>query len=85
MTKCTYCKTDITEPIKQFGDTRYPICQSCWTCGRDWIIEDKEILELLSSGYEIDQAIKIINDDHISELAAFAQDFWEMIHSEEAE
>jgi hypothetical protein len=59
---CPICKTDITDPVKQFG--RIPICQSCRLSGEEWIEDDPKILQYLSDGMSLADAMAQANSEH---------------------
>jgi len=55
--KCPTCSEDITEPIKQFGNPREPICQSCFLAGVEYdLTEANYISYLMSQGMTFDEA-----------------------------
>jgi hypothetical protein len=75
---CPICKKDISLPSQQYGNAKIPICESCFLGGDDWVVEDKEILSLLASGYSLNDAMIIENDKENKELTNM---FLEEIHN----
>lgn len=57
--KCFTCPNDITDPIKQFGDVKHPICQSCYLTGvEDFLVQVPYVVYLLEGGYDITTAVQ---------------------------
>jgi hypothetical protein len=66
---CLVCKTPIPFPINQFGDTRHPVCQSCWLSDMAWVQGDDELIFELEHGATLQEAAKLVNDKHVAELS----------------
>jgi len=74
--KCPICETEINEPLQQFGKPRLPICQSCFLNGEEWIYNDPYIVAELQRGTSIKEALTIARQEGISDLEAFAREFF---------
>jgi len=55
---CPICKSDISDPIKQFG-WKIPICGSCYQDGLEWAVEDTFLLNELQHGFSLQEAVKL--------------------------
>jgi hypothetical protein len=73
--KCLICKSDINELVKQYGDVKTPICQSCYLDGGSWIYDEPTIVNELLHGADLEDAQKICIKEEMSELEKFARDF----------
>ena len=74
---CPVCKNDITDLEKQYGDIRYPICQSCFLSGDDWVYDDPDILENLERGLSLKDAMGLCVKEEITDLQKFAEAYFE--------
>ena len=72
---CLICGNDITETVKQFCDTKNPMCQSCYLAGNSWVYDEPVIVDGLSRGLNLHEAIKHCVKEEISDLQKFAEDF----------
>ena len=69
-TVCLICKVDISQPLQQFGDTKIPMCQSCYLDGNDWIYEIPIITDALQHGSSIEEAYEIELGERNKEFTA---------------
>jgi len=74
--ECLLCKTDITEPIKQFGSVRNPLCQSCYLNGNTWVYGEEVIVDELLRGTDLETAQKVCVKEEMTELESFARSFF---------
>ena len=72
---CLICGKDITETVKQFGNTKNPMCQSCYLDGNSWVYDEPVIVEGLSRGLDLHEAIKHCVKEEMTDLQKFAEDF----------
>jgi hypothetical protein len=63
---CPVCKTDITDPIKQYGTP--PLCQFCYLAGESWVFDDPDVMSLLEQNYSLEDAMTIANARANAEL-----------------
>ena len=68
MTTCLICHADISAPLSQFGSIKNPMCSSCYLNEMSWVYEDAEMMELLTSGIECGEAMKIVLERHAEDL-----------------
>lgn len=54
---CPICRTDITEPLKQYGNSKTPICCACFSEGLEWATEDSWVLNELVHGQNLAEAV----------------------------
>lgn len=66
---CLICHTDISAPVDQFGDTRCPICCSCWLAGLDEVQGDADLVFELQHGATLKEAEAAVNAKHCAELS----------------
>jgi hypothetical protein len=75
---CPICKTDITEPEKQFGG-KVPICQSCHLEGLEWAVEDEFLLTELQHGASLQSAIDLYHKQFsTNEDEGFIRFMWQL-------
>ena len=72
---CLICGKDITETVKQFGDTKNPMCQSCYLADNSWVYDEPVIVDGLSRGLNLHEAIKYCAKEEMTDLQKFAEDF----------
>ncbi len=68
MTACLICRSDISAPLSQFGSIKNPMCSSCYLGEMSWVYEDPEMMELLMTGVEYSEAMKIVLEKHAEDL-----------------
>jgi len=73
MTICLLCPADITDPIKQFGDTHAPICQSCYLADNSWVTELPAVVNNLQHGIDLETALILERRESVSDLQKFAE------------
>ena len=68
MVSCLICKTDIPQPIQQFGKPNVLMCQSCWLNGDNWVYGEEVIVDSLARGLSLDEACQIELDERNKEF-----------------
>jgi hypothetical protein len=79
MTDCLICKTSINDEVKQFGDAKKPICESCYLDGGEWVYQEPEIVYALERGASLEEAKKIVVQRSISDLEKFAMNYFSIM------
>jgi hypothetical protein len=64
---CPICKSDITEPLKQYGNSGMPICYTCFSDGLEWALEDPFILNELEHGLSLEEAVDLYHQTFVFE------------------
>jgi len=78
MITCLICKTPIDSEVHQFGETKAPICGSCYLDGGEWVYEEPCIVYALERGATLEEAKKFAIQESISDLEKFMDYFFEV-------
>jgi hypothetical protein len=69
---CPICKTDISEPICQYGSP-VAICEKCFLDGFSWVVDDPYLLRHIQQGFTIEQAIEKYHHEEVGKSVPESQ------------